>query len=58
MKMDNSEVVVSYTIVERDGEHSSINIFVDLLDLCFLAYHILAQIPPFLVTEIVPARIV
>lgn len=35
MKVDKSEVVVSYTVVKRDGEHSSIDIFMDLLELCF-----------------------
>lgn len=38
MQLDNSEVVVSYTIVEyreRDGEHSSIDVFTYLLDLWF-----------------------
>lgn len=35
MKMDNYEVVVSYTVVERDREHSSIDMLMDLLELCF-----------------------
>lgn len=38
MQPDYSAVIVSYTIVEyqeRDGEHSSIHMFMDLLDLWF-----------------------
>lgn len=38
MQLDNFEVVVSYMIIEykeRDGEHSSIDMFMDLLDLWF-----------------------